>query len=330
MNIQPLDPGNTELILACHQAYLAAHQADRPGEGYLGPAAFRHMVTVGWQPSVRQEPWLATNSDGSITGWYILYLPERENQHRASLNLTVDPMWRRRGTGNALLRHATERAVSDGRTTLTGTAVDGGSGEFFARAAGASPGLIDQCRVQDLTTLPPLATLRADTKRAAAGYSTVSWTGPVPEQYLDGAAAVFNAFGDAPHDAGYQPSQWTAQRVREELNESRSRTPDKNFVVAALCDQTAEMAAMTEVFTDPEVREWGSQGVTAVARDHRGHRLGLLVKLAMLDLLTEEAPDLKRIQTWNAAVNEHMLAVNEILGYTPAGPPHTRWRLDVG
>lgn len=241
----------------------------------------------------------------------------------------MHPAWRRRGTGRALLRHATDLARSAERSTLTGTAVDGGPGEFFARAAAASQGLSDLCRVQDLTTLPPLATLRADTKRAAAGYSTVSWTGPVPGQYLDGVAAVFNAFGDAPHDADYQPPRWTAQRIRDELNESRSRTPDKNFVVAARCDQTAEMAAMTEVFTDPEVPEWGNQGATAVVGKHRGHRLGLLVKLAMLDLLTEELPDLKRIQTWNAAANSHMVAVNETLGYAPAGPPHTRWRLDL-
>jgi hypothetical protein len=79
MNIQRLDPGSTELILACHQVYLAAQQADRPGEGYLGPTLFRQMVTVGWQPSVRQELWTATNSDGTVTGCYILYLPQQEN-----------------------------------------------------------------------------------------------------------------------------------------------------------------------------------------------------------------------------------------------------------
>ena len=328
MNIQRIDSEDSGLILACYEVYLAAHRVDAPGEGYLGPAMFRHMVTVGWQPSARHERWAATNADG-VTGWYLLHMAERENQHRAFLNLTVHPARRRRGTGRALLRHATDHAISAGRTTLTGSAVDGGPGESFARQAGASQGLSDVCRVLDLATLPPLATVRAGCERAAAGYSTVSWTGPVPEQYLDGVAAVFNAFGDAPHDADYQRPQWTAERIREDVSRSRSRTPDKNFVVAAVCDQTAEMAAMTEVFTDPEVPEWGSQGVTAVVRKHRGHRLGLLVKLVMLDLLAEELPDLKRIQTWNATVNPHMIAVNETLGYAPAGSPHTRWRLDL-
>ena len=92
---------------------------------------------------------------------------------------------------------------------------------------------------------------------------------------------------------------------------------------------TAELAALTEVFTDPEVPTWAGQGVTAVVRKHRGHRLGLLVKLAMLDLITATRPEVRRIQTWNASANDHMIAVNETLGYTVAGPPQTRWRLDL-
>jgi len=52
-----------------------------------------------------------------------------------------------------------------------------------------------------------------------------------------------------------------------------------------------------------------------VTRPHRGHRLGLLVKTAMLDWLAEAEPQLERIVTGNAAVNQHMIAINEELGY---------------
>jgi RimJ/RimL family protein N-acetyltransferase len=61
--------------------------------------------------------------------------------------------------------------------------------------------------------------------------------------------------------------------------------------------------------------EWGWQDITAVTRQHRGHRLGLLVKVAMIELLADREPGLRRIVTYNSEVNEHMVAVNERLGY---------------
>ncbi len=52
-----------------------------------------------------------------------------------------------------------------------------------------------------------------------------------------------------------------------------------------------------------------------VARPHRGHRLGLLVKVAMLELLAEREPQLTRIITGNADENRHMIAINAELGF---------------
>jgi RimJ/RimL family protein N-acetyltransferase len=50
-------------------------------------------------------------------------------------------------------------------------------------------------------------------------------------------------------------------------------------------------------------------------REHRGHRLGLFLKIAMLRWLAEQEPQLRYLETWNAASNAHMIRVNEILGY---------------
>jgi hypothetical protein len=57
-----------------------------------------------------------------------------------------------------------------------------------------------------------------------------------------------------------------------------------------------------------------------VIRSHRGHRLGLLVKTAMLGLLAAAEPQLEWIATGNAATNKHMIAVNEQLGYKVVEP----------
>jgi len=44
-----------------------------------------------------------------------------------------------------------------------------------------------------------------------------------------------------------------------------------------------------------------------VAREHRGHRLGLRLKLAMLDLLADREPQVRHILTSNAETNGPMI-----------------------
>jgi len=57
------------------------------------------------------------------------------------------------------------------------------------------------------------------------------------------------------------------------------------------------------------------QADTAVARHHRGHRLGLLLKIDMLRWMAEAEPQLTIIETWNNVDNRFMIDVNEALGY---------------
>jgi GNAT superfamily N-acetyltransferase len=62
--------------------------------------------------------------------------------------------------------------------------------------------------------------------------------------------------------------------------------------------------------------------LTVVHPEHRGHRLGLAVKLANVDVLARQAPDVRVIVTGNAAVNAPMIAVNDMLGFEVAGEGH--------
>ena len=67
---------------------------------------------------------------------------------------------------------------------------------------------------------------------------------------------------------------------------------------------------------------------TLVLREHRGHRLGALVKVAKLERLLAEAPDARRVHTWNADENTHMVAINAAMGFAPA-QRESAWRLDL-
>jgi len=54
---------------------------------------------------------------------------------------------------------------------------------------------------------------------------------------------------------------------------------------------------------------------TLVLPEHRGHRLGLALKVANLRALQAEHPEVTRITTWNAEQNGPMVAVNVELGF---------------
>ncbi|WP_461164784.1 hypothetical protein [Arthrobacter sp. R4-81] len=58
---------------------------------------------------------------------------------------------------------------------------------------------------------------------------------------------------------------------------------------------------------------------TLVASDRRGHRLGMLVKIANIRRAQEAWPAARSVLTWNASENRHMLAINTSLGFKPSG-----------
>ena len=313
-----IDPAT---VRACHEVATAAIAADDPFGPPLTPRRLR-----GWleHPENPIEVWVAeAEVPGRLAGWYQLRLPDRENLDRAGLNLFVHPASRRAGLGRALLRHAAMRAAENGRSTLRGSVLRGTPGAAFADRVGAVPGLVDARRVLAVDAIPAghIAALRAGAARAAAGYSLVSWHGRTPDQYQAGFAEVLNAANDMPHDPGQEEEVWDAGRVRE-YDEERELRRRNVYTVAAVHDASGEVAAITDLDADMDSPRWGYQMLTAVTRPHRGHRLGLLVKTAMLEWLAEAEPQLKRIITGNAAVNQHMIAINDQLGFRvlePAG-----------
>ena len=330
MRIARWDPADEKTTHECYEVHRAVSQADDPVEPPMSEGTFRVYLAEGFDHHPG-EVWLACDEAGTVAGFYRLDLPDLENRDRAFLGLVVHPAERRGGAGRELLRHGAERAGAGGRVILDGVAVTGGAGEEFARAVGAKLTLTEVRRIQHLGKIAPgtVAGLRAEAERAAAGYSLVSWTGEIPEELLAGTAEVFNAFNDAPHIEGTEDEVWDAARVRERTGMLQRLGLMRGYGIAALHDGSGEMAGFTAVVVDPESPQWGFQQLTAVVRAHRGHRLGLLVKTAMLDLLAAAEPQLTRIATGNAAENAHMIAVNEQLGYEVVPPGWNFYEIPV-
>src|SRR5271165_867371 len=331
MRIVRWDPADADALRGCLEVRQAAHTRDDP----LGSPKSA-QVLGGWlQRGYGGDPgeaWYVPGAAGGVIAWYRLSLPDLENQDRALVHPVVHPDRRRQGIGRELVRHAAERAAAAGRVVMTGYAREESPGAAFAAWAGATRGQAEVRRVLDLRKMPAgqVAALRETAARAAAGYSLVTWTGPpTPDQYLEPLAAVVNAFADAPRDEGVQEEAWDGRRIRERGDATAELLGVREYSVTAVHDATGEMAAMTQVAIEPETPQWGHQALTAVTRTHRGHRLGLLVKAAMLEWLATAEPQIEQIETGNAASNKHMIAVNEALGFEVSPPVFHSYELGV-
>ena len=330
--MQPLNPADPRVLRACYETHIAAMAADDPFEPPVSLDRFTARMRTGPADSPREGWYVPDEADGAAAAWYQAEYPAPENRDRVWLTLTVHPARRRAGLGTALLRHAAGRASAAGRAILDAGVQEGSAGEAFARRAGATFGTTaDVRRVLDLAKIPPgsIARLRESAARAAAGYSLVRWTGVTPDDRLDQVASVHNALNDAPMNAGIEAMAWTAQRVRDRINARIARSPSRRYSLAAVHDVSGEMAALTVVAVDPTLPDWGNQLITAVTRPHRGHRLGMLTKAAMMDWLAEAEPAMRRVMTWNAASNRYMIAVNEEMGYEVRGQPYKAAELPV-
>jgi GNAT superfamily N-acetyltransferase/RimJ/RimL family protein N-acetyltransferase len=330
MELERFDPADDrDAVRACHEIYLSGLAADDPIGPPMSYRAFAGWLELGWTEDP-QETWLARDGSGEACGWYVLGLPERENRRLAGLRVVVRAAQRRAGVGTALFRHGAARAQKAGRTQLDASAREGSPGSAFARALGARPGITEVRRVLDLETLPDghLTRLRAKAEAAARGYELMSWDGPVPEDHLEDVAAINNdATADMPREPGQQAQRWNAERIR--LDERRVAAQGlRSYTVAARSSATGELAGLTQLAVDPADPAWGFQELTAVARPHRGHRLGLLVKAAMLDRLAAREPQISRILTGNADDNKHMIAINAELGFGVLGN-WLSWEIEV-
>lgn len=329
MQIEEFDPAaDGAQLRACFEMTQAGWPADHPAAAPWPLDSFTGKWIHGFAAR-SQRCWLATADDGEPVGGYLLRLDEKENQSVARCILIVRPDRRRAGVGRALAAHCAGQAQLAGRTRLTATVRDDSAGAAFAATLGAVSGMPEIDRILHLGSALPgrLMQLRAAALPHAAGYSLVSWSGPVPGEFLGHVVQLHNAMADAPRDAGLEPMIWDAERIRASERDSTA-SGLRYHRVLAVHDRTGEAAGLTEICIDSGTPDWAFQMMTAVVPAHRGHRLGVLIKVANLEQLASAEPQVCRVLTGNAGSNEHMIAINTQLGFEIADV-YRNWELDL-
>jgi GNAT superfamily N-acetyltransferase len=319
--VDPLDQATVDQWLALLQA---AQDADAPHLPKVAPAP----AIVGLlrrTSATRTERWLARRA-GRVVGAAEINLFQRDNRHLAEMELCVAPDHRRQGIGSALLGHVEQRVAADGRDTVITFVVDpleaGPArpvhGQRFAEAAGYAKGLDEIHRAADLTAVPDsqLDPLLADAWRHADGYELVQWASRKPDDIVDGVAYLNGRMNlDAPiGELTLEQEKVDAARVREsEAKTYAQGTLELGTVVRHRA--SGEVAGYTEIHVIPGDEEHCWQGNTIVDPTHRGKRLGTILKIENHRLLRSYRPRMRYVHTWNAEVNDHMIAINEAVGY---------------
>jgi len=165
-----------------------------------------------------------------------------------------------------------------------------------------------------------LAGLRADAEEHARDYRVLAWTGATPPELLDDLAALQTRMStDAPSAGLDEPLDvWSAERIATREAQLLN-SPQQLLTAAARHEPSGRLAGFTRLSAPHDLAKSVSQWDTIVLREHRGHRLGMLLKVANLQLLAEAAPGHPSVLTWNAEENRPMLAVNEAVGFAPIG-----------
>lgn len=326
MDIQVVDPFDVALFDAWHATYFVADSFQRSGAESPWQLEELRVFHQADHPNLKTMV-LAGLVDGVVVCAGELKLPLLDNTDHAEVGVWTHPEHRGRGYGSAVLARIEQLSADEGRTVLDAEAcypydapADGAghpNADFLVRR-GFRYGLGDVNRRLDLPVSHELlAELAAKAALHHATYTLRSFVAPVPEDLAVAFAALSASLmteaplGELEREA--ENPDVHVMRVGEETLRRQGRT---KYTTVAIADD-GELAGFTDLIMsehDPgRVFQWG----TLVPRAHRGHRLGLALKVANLAFLQGLRPDARLVTTYNAEVNAHMIGVNEQLGFRP-------------
>ncbi|GEP35938.1 hypothetical protein NSZ01_37060 [Nocardioides szechwanensis] len=324
LEIRPVDPFDDDTFDAWHDAYERAERHGR--EDYATPWTLPELRISMQEPSRsrRRLGWVGEIDGEAVTAGFA-GMPLLDSLDHAEVAVGTVPEHRRRGYGSAMLAVVEEAVCAEGRTVLNseaawayelGSTGEGSPGLEFALARGYRLGLGDVLRELTLSVSDRLlAELASDAARYHPAYSLRSWVGPIPDDLVHGWAELSSTLMTEAPTGDLEREQEAvdieALREGEELTRKQGRTKFNTVALDAAGTVVAYTDIATTVHEPGRAYQWG----TLVRRDHRGYRLGMAVKVANLALLQRESPFTRRVLTWNAEVNGHMIGVNERLGF---------------
>ena len=322
IEVREVDVDDDAELRALYEAIRDGDQAGRGGMPYWSEHEFFASCRIP-MPGLRQSVFAAFDGD-RVVGGGIMELPLEDNLDKAEFRVAVPPSERGRGVGTALEAYAAAIARREGRpTVLTSARVppdgrDEHPYRLFAEHRGYRVANVELERRLDLPVAEERLTELAEAAAAHhADYRIETYVDDVPEELIPSFCELLGLLAhEAPTgDIEFEPEVVTRQMY--DAMGARLREQGRTTFITLAIDASGQAVANTVLAVpahDPgNVYQWA----TLVRPEHRGHRLGLAVKVHNLRAMQAANPDRRRIWTCNAEVNANMVAINEALGFTP-------------
>ncbi|MBX3193740.1 MAG: GNAT family N-acetyltransferase [Schumannella sp.] len=302
-----------------------------------------------WLDPREPRRWWVARAGGEVVARGLLEWQLDDDERVAWVTLQVDPAHWRLGIGRAIADVVEDAAREHGFSRMLTYAPSADApGEQLVPPTGAGGVprsarevrflLARGWRLEQVARASrfPLPADRADLDRrrdaateAAGGYRVHTWAGPTPERWLADLAHLRTRMSTEEPSAGLEPPEdrWDAQRVREH-DDHMAQAPLQ--ILTAVVEHIASggLAGFTQLSVPHEPTQPVTQYDTLVLPEHRGHRLGMLLKVANLLALEDRSPGHPSVLTWNAEENRPMLDVNEAVGFVRIGAEGA-WRKDL-
>ncbi|HWR85466.1 MAG TPA: GNAT family N-acetyltransferase [Rhodoglobus sp.] len=301
----------------------------------IGPVPAEELLP-NWSDPYQPKRLFVAVADDRVVARGVLEWPTEGAPDVVYLLNEVLPEYRGRGIGAAVYDALVTGARELGRTTLQGyfAAVEtagervvpatgvgsvpaADAGVRFASARGWT---LEQVERGSRLGLPvPDIDEQLARAQAASGddWRVHTWIDRAPAAFVPDLAELATGMGtDAPSAELEAEDPWTPERWLEE-EERHVASPRRSLMAAVEHVPTGRIAGFTALDVPADRARAVGQEDTIVGRAYRGHRLGMLLKVANLAHLQREYPGYPSVITFNAEENRHMLAVNEAVGFEP-------------
>ncbi|MDF2507347.1 MAG: hypothetical protein K0Q52_1206 [Microbacterium sp.] len=298
------------------------------------------QVLPGWRDDTDSlDRGFVARVAGEIVGMVTISFAQEEEANAAELDMLVPEAHWGHGIEKALLAHAEDEARARGRTVLQLWSLHRpeetermlvprtGWGRIpatplsdLAESAGFTLEQVERNSEFDLRSDPALlrTALAEANAHAGAQYRIVEWMLPTPPELRSKYAAILARLStDAPSgEMDFVAEVWDADRVAR--RDARMTESGRAVSVTAVQHvPTGDLVAYNELVIGTDRTGVTHQQGTLVSKDHRGHRLGTIVKCANLLRWQELMPHSPVVSTFNAEENRPMLSINERIGFRP-------------